>query len=145
MLSAFRAAQLPSVKILEGVRTAFLLFNLVGFVMYPIELYFVGHWLDSFGSRMPFLVSVPGLILTVAILFNRRNPYIYWTFIAVMVLAAATGVAGFLFHMMYNFEGEVDWSFMAATRALEGSRPVLAALAYTHIGLTGLLCAYRAR
>lgn len=145
MVSAFLGAQLPAVKILEGVRTAFLLFNLVGFVMYPIELYFVGHWLDSAGSRIPFLVSVPGFILTLAILINRKNPVIYWLFVAAMVAAAATGVAGFLFHILYNFEGEVDWSFVATTAALEGARPVLAALAYTHIGLTGLLCAYKAR
>lgn len=145
MLSAFRRAELPSQKILEGVRTAFLLFNLVGFVVYPLELTLMGHWLDSFGSKIPYLVSIPGLIFTALVLWDRRPSWIYYGFIVVMVLVAVTGLAGHVAHLIYNFEGKIDWRFGNTIKALEGSRPALAPLAFTHIGLTGLLCAYKAR
>ncbi|HEX2864156.1 MAG TPA: hypothetical protein VHN99_06285 [Deinococcales bacterium] len=145
MISAFRYAQYPSQKILEGIRIGFLLFNCVGFLVYPIELTILQHWSTSFGSKIPYLVSAPGLILTVAILINRKNPVIYWAFMIMMILMAATGFAGFAFHLIYNFNGKVDLGFAATTQALEGAAPTMAALAFTHIGLTGLICAYRAR
>jgi hypothetical protein len=145
MISAFRQAELPAQKILEGVRTAFLLFNLVGFVLYPLEISILGHWLESFGSKIPYLVAVPGFIFTALILFDRRTPWVHSGFVIVMVLVALTGLLGFGFHMVYNFEGKIDWRFLSAIKALEGARPALAPLAFTHIGLTGLLCAYRAK
>jgi hypothetical protein len=145
VISAFTRAEQPSQKILEGIRTAFLLFNLVGFVLYPVEITVLGHWLDSLGSKIPYLAVIPGFIFTVLILWNRRPDWIYYGFIVSMVLMAVTGVAGFVFHVVYNFEGEISWKFLDTVKALEGSRPSMAPLAFTHIGLTGLLCAYRAR
>lgn len=145
MFSAFTQARQPPQRILEGIRTAFLLFNLVGFLLYPLEITILGHWLDSFGSKMPYFVAVLGLVFTALFLYDRRTPWIYTGFIVVMALVALSGVVGAYMHVLYNFEGEVDWRFLKTIEALEGARPVLAPLAFTHIGLTGLLCAYRAR
>ncbi len=145
MLSAFRQAKSPAQKILEGIRTAFLLFNLVGFVLYPLEITILGHWLPSFSSKLPYIMAIPGFILTALMLYDRKSAWIYNTFVIVMALVAITGFLGFAFHVIYNFEGKIDWRFLSAIKALEGARPALAPLAFTHIGLTGLLCAYKAR
>jgi hypothetical protein len=145
MLSAFTHAQQPPQRILEGIRTAFLLFNLVGFVLYPLEITILGHWLPSFGSRIPYFMALLGLMFTALYLYDRRTPWIHTGFIVVMVLVAVSGVVGAYLHVLYNFEGKIDWRFLSTIKALEGARPVLAPLAFTHIGLTGLLCAYRAR
>lgn len=144
MVSAFTRAHLPAQKILEGVRLAFLVFNLVGFIVYPLELTLLGHWLSP-GSWIPLFASVLGFVFTALILIDRKTPWIYSGFVATMVLLAATGLLGFAYHLVYNFEGKIDWRFLSTVKALEGARPALAPLAFTHIGLTGLLCAYRAR
>lgn len=145
MISAFRQAQTPPQRILEGVRSAFLLFNLVGFILYPLEITILGHWLPSLSSKLPYIVAIPGFILTVLMLYDRKTTWIYNSFVVVMALVAITGLLGFAFHVIYNFEGKVDWRFLSTIKALEGARPSLAPLAFTHIGLTGLLCAYKAR
>ncbi len=145
MISAFRQAQTPPQRILEGVRSAFLLFNLVGFILYPLEITILGHWLPSFSSKLPYMMAIPGFILTALMLYDRKTPWIYNTFVIIMALEALTGLLGFGYHLVYNFEGKIDWRFLSTIKALEGARPALAPLAFTHIGLTGLLCAYKAR
>ena len=145
MLSAFREAKQPAQKILEGIRSAFLLFNLVGFVLYPLEITILGHWLPSFSSKLPYIMAIPGFILTALMLYDCKTSWIYNSFVVVMALVAITGLLGFVFHLVYNFEGKIDWRFLSTVKALEGARPSLAPLAFTHIGLTGLLCAYKAR
>lgn len=144
MIQAFRQAQNPNQKILEGVRTAFLLFNFVACPLYLVEISLLGHWLDSWQSRLPYFAMLLGFLFTGLILWNRKIPWVRTGFLVIMVILAVTGVAGTLFHLVYNFDGEIDWTFRATTEALEGDRPVLAPLAFAHIGLTGLLCLYRA-
>lgn len=144
MIQAFRQAQAPNQKILEGVRTAFLLFNLVACPLYLVEISMLGHWLETWTSKWPYLAMLLGFLFTGLILIDRRTPWIRTGFWLIMAFLAVTGVAGTLFHIVYNFDGEIDWTFRATTEALEGYRPVLAPLAFTHIGLTGLLCLYRA-
>jgi hypothetical protein len=62
-----------------------------------------------------------------------------------MWASVLTGVLGAYFHLIWNMEGDINWKFEAAMEAMAGSRPVLAALAFTHMGVTGLLSIYRAR
>lgn len=145
MIQAFLEAKQINQRILEGVRTAFLLFNLVGCLLYPLEITLLGHWLPSLGSRIPYIMMLFGFVFTALLLWDRKTTWIHTGFVVVMVLLTATGVAGFFYHLVYNFEGKIDWSFAATIEALHGARPSLAPLAFTHIGLTGLLCAYKAR
>jgi hypothetical protein len=145
MINAFLQAKDFNQKLLEGVRTAFLLFNLVGCLMYLLEITLLGHWLPSFTSKIPYLTMLLGFIATALILWDRQTPWIHTAFLIVMILLAATGVLGFFYHVIHNFEGKVDWSFAGTIVVLQGARPTLAPLAFTHIGLTGLLCAYKAR
>jgi hypothetical protein len=145
MISAFRQAQTPPQSILKGVRSAFLLFNLVGFILYPLEITILGHWLSSFSSKLPYIMAIPGFIFTALMLYDRKTSWIHNGFVIIMALVAVTGLLGFAFHVIYNFEGKIDWRFLSTIKALDGSRPALAPLAFTHIGLTGLLCTYKAR
>lgn len=145
MIQAFRQAPTDLQKRLEGVRTAFLLFNFIAAPLYMLEISLLGHWLDSPSSRWPYLALLLTFILTGLMLLGRRTGWVRTAFLAVMVVMTVTGLAGTFYHLFFNFEGEVDWAFQATTEALEGTRPVLAPLAFTHIGLTGLLCLYRAK
>lgn len=145
MIPAFREARTPTAWALEFIRLFMLLLTLVGWVMYPLELFLLDHWAESWQSKIPFAVAVPGFIFTLWVLFDRRTPWVRWAFILTMWASVLTGLLGAYFHILWNFEGEVDWTFEAAMQAVAGSRPVLAALAFTHMGVTGLLSIYRAR
>ncbi|MCX7782989.1 MAG: hypothetical protein N2318_05025, partial [Meiothermus sp.] len=112
--------------------------------MYPLELIILGHWAESWQSKMPFLLAIPGLIATALILFDRKTPWIRLFFIVTMWVSVLTGALGAYFHVLWNFEDEVNWEFDKAMQAVAGARPVLAALAFTHMGVTGLLAIYRA-
>lgn len=131
-----------SADIYQRLRIAFLILMLAGYVFYPFDLYILGHWLESWKSRIPFFVAVPSAVFTFLMLFWPRVPWIRQIFIILMVLNMITGIAGVLFHFMYNFEGAIEWTFKGIKDAMQGTRPVLAAAAFTHIGFTGLLCSF---
>lgn len=139
-LRATLATPLESGRIYTFLRNAFLLLILLGYVFYPFDLWVLGHWMDSWQSRIPFLVAIPSMLATVAMLFWPRAPFVRQLFITLMVLNLVTGLAGAIFHFFYNFEGELVWTFEGIKEAFAGSRPVLAAAAFAHIGFTGLLC-----
>ena len=147
MIPAFRSAQNPSQWALEFIRLVMLLLCLVGWVMYPVELLLLDHWTESWQSKIPFLVAVPGFLFTLWVLFDRKTPWVRWAFILTMWASVLTGVLGAYFHLLWNAQdAEVSlWSLKGFLEAFEGSRPVLAALAFTHMGVTGLLAIYRAR
>ena len=134
------ASDLETRHTLELLRTIFLCLILVGYVFYPMDLWILGHWLESWQSRVPFLIIVPSVIFTILMLFWRRENWVRYPFMALMVLNVLTGLTGAVFHILWNFEGTINWSFKGIRDAFEGARPVLAALAFTHIGVTGLLC-----
>lgn len=144
MIQAFRQARTPNQKILEGVRTAFLLFNLVACPLYLVEISLLGHWLSSWESKWPYIAMLLGFIATALILVNRKSGGIRTFYLVVMAFLAVTGIAGTIFHLVYNFDGEISWAAADTMKALEGDRPVLAPLAFAHIGLVGLLCLYKA-
>lgn len=144
MIAAWRRSDTFAERSVEVIRIVMLLLVLVGWVMYPIELFLLGHWEDSWQSKVPFIVSVPGLILTLWILFDRSTPIIRTLFIVTMWVSVATGLAGSYYHVIWNFAGDVEWSFAETMEAVAGWRPTLAALAYTHMGVTGLLSIWRA-
>ncbi len=145
MIPALKSAQDPTRWSLEFIRLVMLLLCLVGWVMYPVELLLLDHWAESWQSKIPFFVAVPGFVFTLWVLFDRKTPWVRWAFLLTMWASVLTGVLGVYFHVLWNFEGEVSWKFEAVMEAVAGSRPVLAALAFTHMGVTGLLAIYRAR
>ncbi len=145
MIPALRNANDSTRWSLEFIRLVMLLLCLVGWVMYPVELLLLEHWTESWQSKIPFFVAVPGFVFTLWVLFDRKTSWVRWAFVLTMWASVLTGVLGAYFHLLWNFEGEVNWEFTAAMEAMAGSRPVLAALAFTHMGVTGLLAIYRAR
>jgi cation transport ATPase len=144
-ITELRTAQDPTRFALELIRTVMLLLCLVGWVMYPLELLLLEHWTEAWQSHIPFFVAVPGFFFTLWVLFDRKTPWARWAFIVTMWASVLTGVLGAYFHLVWNFEGEISWEFEAAMEAMAGSRPVLAAMAFTHMGVTGLLSIFRAR
>jgi hypothetical protein len=126
-------------RVLGILRNVFLCLILVGYAFYPLDLWILGHWLEGWQSRIPFVVAIPSVIFTMLMLW-RRSSWVRYPFIALMVVNVLTGMTGAIFHLIYNFEGEIHWTIQGVRDAFEGARPILAALAFTHIGFTGLLC-----
>lgn len=145
MIAAFRAATTSTGRALEIIRIVMLLLILVGWVMYPLELVILNHWLDSWESKLPFLLAIPGLVFTVWILFDRNTPWVRRVFITTMWLSVLVGVLGVYYHVVWNFDGDVEWYFDTTMEAVAGDRPTLAALAFTHMGVTGLASIFRTR
>lgn len=147
MISAFRSATTNTARALEIVRMVLMFLVFGGLLGYALELYVIGHWLPSFQSQIPFYVTIPGVVFVAWIFFDRSTPWVRAAFIVTMLVMVATGVLGAYFHWVWNMEdaGGVDWSFMPAMEEFHGFRPVLAALAYTNMGVTGLACIFRAR
>jgi H+/gluconate symporter-like permease len=122
-----------------------LLLVLVGWVMYPLELLILNHWLESWQSKVPFLLAIPGFVFTVWILFDRETPWVRMAFIITMWVSLIVGLLGAFYHVVWNFDGEVEWYFDTTMEAIAGDRPTLAAMAFTHMGVTGLLSIFRTK
>lgn len=146
MIPALRSASNPTAKTLEVVRLVLLVLILGAFVMYPVELFIIGHWLDTWQSLVPFFITVPGVLFIAWIMFDRTTPWVRTAFIVTMWLAIATGLIGAYWHWVWNMEDfrGVAWNWSYAMEQFHGFRPVLAAMAYTNMGVTGLACIYRA-
>lgn len=148
MIPAYRAATTATGRTLEIVRMVLMFLVFFGLIMYPVELFLIGHWIPSnFESLIPFLLTVPAVIFTAWIYFDRTTTWVRVGYIVVMWLAVLTGILGAYYHWVYNMEDArgVQWGFTYAMAQFHGFRPVLAALAYTNMGVTGLACIYRAR
>ena len=147
MIPAFRAATTNTARALEIVRMVLVFLVFGGLLGYALELYVIGHWLPNFQAQIPFLVSVPGVVFTAWIFFDRKTGWVRVAFIVTMWLMIVTGVLGAYYHWVYNMEDArgIRWDFTYAMAQFHGFRPVLAALAYTNMGVTGLACIYRAR
>lgn len=140
MIEALLRAQDPEDRLLETLRTIFMLIALVGFAFYGMEHWVTGHFADSWQSRIPFYVSLIGFPLTLAMFFYR-GALLRYPFLAFMVVTILTGMTGAVWHLLWNAgDEEVSlFSLSGFITAFEGSRPVLAALAHTHIGAVGLI------
>ncbi|MCA9835932.1 MAG: hypothetical protein KC422_03420 [Trueperaceae bacterium] len=145
MIPALRSAQSKSGRALEIIRVVMLLLVMVGWVMYPLELVILDHWLESWQSKVPFLLAIPGFIFTLWIFFDRDTPWVRKAFIATMWVSVVVGLTGAFFHILWNFDGDVEWYFDTTMEAFAGDRPTLAAMAFTHMGVTGLLCIFRTK
>ncbi|MDF1521254.1 MAG: hypothetical protein P1P87_00360 [Trueperaceae bacterium] len=148
MIPAFRAATTQTARALEIVRMVLVLLVFFGLLMYPVELFLIGHWIpENVRSLIPFLLTVPALVVSAWIYFDRSAPWLRVTYIVVMWLLVATGVLGAYYHWIYNMADAsgIAWNFTYAMENFHGYRPILAALAYTNMGVTGLACIYRAR
>jgi hypothetical protein len=135
MIEALIRADTEEKRLLEFIRSAFLLIAMVGFAFYGMEHWILDHWTESWQSRIPFYVSLVGFPLTLLMFFHRgrwvRYPFLLW-----MLVSVVTGVVGAYYHLLGNAQdAEVSlWSLSGFLEAFKGSRPVLAALAHTHVG-----------
>lgn len=140
MIEALIRAKDEQTRLLELVRSSFLLLCAVGFVFYGLEHWALGHYLESWQSKVPLYLSVVGFPLTILMFFNR-GPLVRYPFLLWMAVSFLAGVVGAYFHLIWNAaDAEVSiWSVSGFIEAFEGARPVLAALAHTHIGAVGLI------
>ena len=147
MIAAFRSATTNTARALELVRMVLMFLVLGGLLGYALELYVIGHWLPTLQSQIPFYVTIPGVVFVAWIFFDRTTPWVRIAFVVTMLVFVATGLLGAYYHWLWNMldAGEVDWSFTFAMENFHGFRPILAALACTNMGVTGLACIYRAR
>ncbi|WP_243026767.1 hypothetical protein [Thermus albus] len=135
MVEALIKAKTEEERLLEFLRSTFLLIAMVGFVFYGMEHWVLDHWTDSWQSRIPFFVSLVGFPLTLLMFFHRgkwvRYPFLLW-----MLVSVLAGIIGAYYHLVWNAQdAEVSlWSLSGFLEAFKGSRPVLAALAHTHVG-----------
>lgn len=135
MVEALIKAKTEEERLLEFLRSVFLLIAMVGFVFYGMEHWILDHWMESWQSRIPFFVSLVGFPLTLLMFFYRgkwvRYPFLFW-----MLVSVITGILGTYYHLLWNAQdAEVNlWSISGFIEAFKGSRPVLAALAHTHVG-----------
>lgn len=135
MVEALIKAKTEEERLLEFLRALFLLIAMVGFAFYGMEHWILDHWTESWQSRIPFLVSLVGFPLTLLMFFHRgrwvRYPFLLW-----MLVSVLTGIMGAYYHLLWNAQdAEVNlWSLSGFLEAFKGSRPVLAALAHTHVG-----------
>ncbi|MDZ7801906.1 MAG: hypothetical protein U5K81_14095 [Trueperaceae bacterium] len=145
MIAAMRTSETWTDRAIEIIRVVMLLLVLIGWVMYPVELFLLDHWTEAWRSRIPFLVSIPGLLLTLYVLFDRTTPIVRFLFVLTMWVSIVTGLVGSYYHIIWNFAGDIEWTFEETMKAVAGWRPTMAAMAYTHMGVTGLLAIWRAR
>jgi len=148
VIPALRSAPTPTARRIEWLRVVMMFLLLMSWAMYPVELLIVGHWLDSWQSLVPFILTVPGLIFTAWVFFfDRSTNWVRQAFIWTMWAAIIVGLVGGYFHWVWNMEdaGGVEWTWGYAMEEFHGYRPVLAAMAYTYMGITGLASIYRAR
>ncbi|MFN3369205.1 MAG: hypothetical protein ACK4G4_09680 [Thermus sp.] len=135
MVEALIKAKTEEERLLEFLRSIFLLIAMVGFVFYGMEHWILDHWTESWQSKIPFFVSLVGFPLTLLMFFHRgkwvRYPFLLW-----MLVSVLTGILGAYYHLVWNAQdAEVSlWSLAGFLEAFKGSRPVLAALAHTHVG-----------
>ncbi|WP_244922461.1 hypothetical protein [Thermus scotoductus] len=93
MIEALIRAQTEEERLLEFLRSIFLLIAMVGFVFYGMEHWILDHWTENWQSRIPFFVSLVGFPLTLVMFFHRgkwiRYPFLLW-----MLVTVATGLLG---------------------------------------------------
>ena len=147
MIPALRRAKTPTARRIEWLRVVMMFLLLMSWAMYPVELMVIGHWRESWQSLVPFILTVPGVIFTAWVFFvDRSTPWLRTAFIATMWAAIVVGVVGGYFHWIWNMQdaGGVEWTWSYAMSEFHGYRPVLAAMAYTYMGVTGLASIFRA-
>jgi hypothetical protein len=140
VLEALIKAKDEQERLLELVRSSFLLLCAVGFVFYGVEHWVLKHYLESWQSKIPLFLSLIGFPLTAA-MFLHRGPLVRYPFLIWMAVSLLAGMVGGYFHLQWNAQdAEVSiWSLSGFVEAFDGARPVLAALAHTHIGAVGLI------
>ncbi|KGQ22246.1 HAD family hydrolase [Thermus filiformis] len=143
MIEALIRAQTEEERTLEFIRFAFLLIALFGFAFYSMEHWVLGHFAESWQSRIPFYVSLVGFPLT-ALMFWHRGRWVRYPWMLWMGVTFLTGVLGAYYHLLWNArDAEVSlWTLSGFLEAFKGSRPVLAALAHTHIGAVALVVGF---
>ena len=141
MIRSLVRAESESQRFLEILRVVFLLIAAGGFIFYAVDHWVVEHFtLEHWTARIPLWVSVVGAPLTMLLFFTRSRLVIY-PFLIWMVISVLTGLLGAILHLFFNAEtlGVSVFTVSGFAAAMDGFRPVLAALAHTHVGFVGLI------
>lgn len=131
---------------LRVLRLFLLALVLVGTLGFLAELFLLEHT-ESFSQIIPFAVLGGGLLSLIAVALrpSRRTVRIFQ---AMMALFIASGVIGLYLHYSGNaaFEREMDPSAAGVGlvwQSLRGATPALAPGGLVHLGLIGLMYAFR--
>lgn len=143
MIRAIIEAESQKARFLEVLRAIFLLIAAGGFVFYGVDHWVVEHFVTEqmhWSARIPLWVSVVGFPLTMLVFFTR-SPWLVVPLILWMIVSILTGIVGAVLHLFYNAAGAQVSVFTpnGFVEAMNGFRPVLAALAHTHVGFVGLI------
>lgn len=141
MIRSLMRAESDTQRFLEILRVVFLLIAAGGFIFYAVDHWVVEHFtLEHWTARIPLWVSVVGAPLTL-LLFFTRSRWVIYPFLLWMVISVVTGLLGALLHLFFNAEtqGVSVFTLSGFAAAMDGFRPVLAALAHTHVGFVGLI------
>lgn len=141
VIRSMMPAETDTQRFLEVLRVIFLLIAAGGFIFYAVDHWVVEHFtLEHWTARIPLWVSVVGAPLTILLFFARSRLVIY-PFLLWMVISVLTGLLGALLHLFFNAEtqGVSVFTLSGFAAAMDGFRPVLAALAHTHVGFVGLI------
>lgn len=147
MIERWMNAQTADEKTLAFLQVLFAVIAAFGFAFYGIEHWVIDHnELASWQSRIPGFVSLIGAPLALAMLFTTHKAVI-WPAIAWMAVSVLTGLVGAVLHLWWN-AGDLGvniWSISGIVESMQVPyRPVLAALAHTHVGAVGLAVALTA-
>lgn len=143
MIRAIIEAESQKARFLEVLRAIFLLIAAGGFVFYAVDHWVVEHFATEhmhWSARIPLWVSVVGFPLTMLVFFTRSR-WVVYPLILWMIVSILTGLVGTVLHLFYNAAGaEVSvFTLSGFAEAMDGFRPVMAALAHTHVGFVGLI------
>ncbi|HEX2864155.1 MAG TPA: hypothetical protein VHN99_06280 [Deinococcales bacterium] len=127
-------------RMLSIIRYTFLVLCLIGFVFYPLDLWILNHYTDVWESHIPFFVAAPSFLFTALMLISPRTKAIRYPFMVLMALNILMGLTGSILHFGFNLDWKFNWTLKDLQDGFEGGNPVLAALAFAHLGVTGLLC-----
>jgi pheromone shutdown protein TraB len=142
MIGRWMNAEGRDERTLAFLQNFFLLIAAFGFAFYGVEHWVIDHQtLASWPSKIPLYVSLVGAPLAVAMFFTTHRALTI-PFLIVMALAVLTGIVGALLHLHWNAVdmGVSLFTLSGFAEAMQVPyRPVLAALAHTHVGAVGLV------
>ncbi|MDZ7801907.1 MAG: hypothetical protein U5K81_14100 [Trueperaceae bacterium] len=143
MIRAIVEAESQKRRFLELLRAIFLLIAAGGFVFYGVDHWVIEHYATDvlhWSARIPLWVSVVGFPLTMLAFFTLSR-WVVYPLILWMIVSVLTGLVGTVLHLFYNAAGAQVSVFTLSgfAAAMDGYRPVMAALAHTHVGFVGLI------
>jgi hypothetical protein len=141
MIDRWMKASTEDERLLTFLQLFFLFWTAFGFFYFFVEHWVIDHYLPSFGSRIPFYIAIVGLPISLLMFFTTHR-VVKWIFTIVMVVTVGVGLAGALYHLVWN-AGDAGVSLFSIGGFFEAFtdpfRPVLAGLAHVNVGAVGLV------